>query len=45
MSDEMYGSNGFRADFLHDERRKLIKGKIYFLTFTISGYVYTLQDL
>ena len=31
MGDETYGSDGFRTDFLHDERRKLIKGEHLFL--------------
>ena len=26
MSDETYGSDGFRVEFLHNERGKLIKG-------------------
>ena len=31
MGDETYGSDGFRTNFLHDERGKLIKGEHLFL--------------
>ena len=31
MSDKTYGSDGFRTDFLHDGRGKLIKGEKLFL--------------
>ena len=30
MSDETYGSDGFRVEFLHDKRGKLIKGDSLF---------------
>ena len=30
MSDETYGSDGFRLDFFYDERGKLIKGNSLF---------------
>ena len=37
MSNETYGSDGFRVELLHDEKGKLIKAIVCFIIYMIFG--------
>ena len=45
MNDETSDSDGFRVEFLHDERGKLIKATVYSVIFTIFGFAFMLRGL